>query len=76
MGVLPFPRGDIHLEGEEFDAALMPGEKAYDDESEADSDFEDDCDEVLAPISDAAAATPAATQEIAVDLLALLEDGS
>jgi len=58
--ILPFPRGDVHLEGEELEASLVPGEKPYDDDSDEESELEDDDDEVLAPISDAAAARPAA----------------
>ena len=58
--ILPFPRGDVTVEGEELDAPLVPGEKPFDDETDEESEFDDEFDEVLPPISDAAAARPVA----------------
>ena len=51
--ILPFPRGDISIEGEEVEAALAPDEKPFDDDTESESDFGDD-DLAHEPISDAA----------------------
>ena len=58
--ILPFPRGDVNLEGEELEPALVPGEKPYGDESEEESEPSGDEHEVCATALGAAAATPAA----------------
>lgn len=58
--ILPFPRGDVSLEGEELEASLPPGEPAFDEETDEETDIEDAVDADPLPISDAAAAVPAA----------------
>ena len=58
--ILPFPRGDVSLQGEELESALAPADKAFDDETDEETDIEDAVDEDPLPISDAAAAMPAA----------------
>lgn len=58
--ILPFPRGDVSLEGEELEASLLPGERAFDEDTDEETDIEDAVDADPLPISDAAAAVPAA----------------
>ena len=45
--IQPFPRGDISLQGEELEAALAPGEKPYEDETDEESEMS--ADEAPAP---------------------------
>jgi hypothetical protein len=42
--ILPFPRGDVALEGEEVDSALVPGERAYEEETDDESIDDEELD--------------------------------